>query len=178
MLVRFCKSFSQLSCCSGHRLFVWQVCIVFMLFRLLVNHSASFQAIQPTFKPFGLVSKQNHFALYNWTRMKLVSYQENITHETITHSGSRQLLLTEYLLRALSVSGSKSWSSNCNQEQIQVMSVVLPNRWYTCTRIHSGILWLLLDSWYSYAAFANCEPLRVVLLFSPYIVLSHVEKNG
>lgn len=47
----------------------------------------------------------------------LLSCQENIMHGSLTHSGSRQqLLLTEYLLRVLSVSGSKSWSSNCNQE--------------------------------------------------------------
>ena len=36
----------------------------FMPFRLLVNHSACFQAVWPAFKPFGPVSKRDHFALY------------------------------------------------------------------------------------------------------------------
>ena len=33
------------SCCLGHGLFVWQACTAFMPLRLLVNHSASFQAV-------------------------------------------------------------------------------------------------------------------------------------
>ena len=37
----------------------------FMLFRLLVNCSARFHAVQPAFKLFGLISKRDHFALYN-----------------------------------------------------------------------------------------------------------------
>ena len=32
-----------------------------MLFGLLVNHLASFQASQPALKPFSLASKQDHF---------------------------------------------------------------------------------------------------------------------
>ena len=59
------KSFGQLSCCSGYGVFVWQVCTAFIPFGLLVNLSASFQAIRPAFKPFGLVYKRDHFALYN-----------------------------------------------------------------------------------------------------------------
>ena len=53
--VCFSKSFGQQSCCSGLWLFVWQVCTAFIPFELFVNHSASFQAIRPAFKPFGLV---------------------------------------------------------------------------------------------------------------------------
>ena len=46
VLVCFSKSFGQLSCRSGHRLVVWQACTAFIPFGLLVNHSASFQAIK------------------------------------------------------------------------------------------------------------------------------------
>ena len=45
---------------------VRQACTAFMPFGLLVNHSAHFQAIWLAFKLFSLVSKQDHFALYNW----------------------------------------------------------------------------------------------------------------
>ena len=62
----FSKLFGQLSCCLGYGLFVWQVCTAFILSGLLVNLSASFQAIRPAFKPFGLVYKPDYFALYNW----------------------------------------------------------------------------------------------------------------
>ena len=37
----FCKLFGKLSYCLGHRLFVRQACTAFMLFGLLINHSAS-----------------------------------------------------------------------------------------------------------------------------------------
>ena len=53
--------FSQLSTCSH-----LGGCTAFMLSGLFVNHLASFQAVRPAFKPFGLVSKLDYFALYNW----------------------------------------------------------------------------------------------------------------
>ena len=37
----FCKLFGKLSYCLGHRLLVRQACTAFMLFGLLINHSAS-----------------------------------------------------------------------------------------------------------------------------------------
>ena len=57
------KLFGLLSCCSGQELSIWQPCTAFMPFRLLINHSASFQAVWPAFKLFDLVSKWDNFAL-------------------------------------------------------------------------------------------------------------------
>lgn len=57
------KLFGQLSCCSGQELSIWQACTAFIPFRLLINHSASFQTVWPAFKPFDLVSKWDNFAL-------------------------------------------------------------------------------------------------------------------
>lgn len=68
------------------------------------------------------------------------SCHENIMDGTLTHSGSRQLLLTEYLLRVLSVSGSKSWSSNCNQEPDTNTSNVSRSTTYQMIYIYRYIL--------------------------------------
>ena len=46
------------------QLFVWQLSMY--SFHKVSCYSGCFHAIQPAFKPFGLVSKWDHFALYNW----------------------------------------------------------------------------------------------------------------
>ena len=64
LLVCFCTSLASFHTVhAGHGLFVRQVCTAFMPFGLLVNLSTRFQAIRPAFKPFGPVSKRDHFAL-------------------------------------------------------------------------------------------------------------------
>ena len=45
---------------------IWALSCLFMPFGLFIYHLASFQAVWLALKSFGLVSKWDHFALYNW----------------------------------------------------------------------------------------------------------------